>query len=162
MRRSNGAMPCAKFGMLHPFLATHRPFLAVLRPFRATLHPFLATLRPFRATLHPFLALLQPFVARLHAFAATRCEGEDARHEESRGHHALRSVPFLVLTTLRQSRERAVPSRERGSECVGSSSERGTTRHAYVAMPGEPLEMPNEDNAMRSMHQERECVRTFV
>jgi hypothetical protein len=50
----------------------------------------------------------------------------------------------LVLTTPRQSRGRALPSRGRGSEWVGSGSERETTRHAYVGMPRESLVTPNE------------------
>jgi hypothetical protein len=93
-------MHCAKVGMLHPFLAMRRPFLAVHRP---------------------FLAMHRPFLAMLHTFAATLCESEDATHEESRVRRALHSVPFLVLTTPRQSRGRGVPSRARGSERVESS-----------------------------------------
>jgi hypothetical protein len=50
-------MLCANVGMLHAFLATHRPFLAML---------------------HAFLATHRPFLAMLHAFAAMRWEGEDA------------------------------------------------------------------------------------
>jgi hypothetical protein len=91
----------------------------------------------------------------LHAFAATLCEGEDAIHEELQGHRALQSVAFLVLTTLRQSRGRAVPSRGRGSECVGSSSERETTRSARVGIHREPLETPNEDITMPSAQSSR-------
>src|SRR5580704_185768 len=111
MPRSNGGMPCAKVGMLHAFLAMLRPFLA---------------------TRYPFLGML-------HAFAATLCEREDAIHEESRGHRALHGMLFLVLTTPRQSRGRAVPSLGRGSECVGTPSEGETTRYAYVGMPTELL-----------------------
>jgi hypothetical protein len=88
-------MPCAKVGILHPFLAMRHPFLAMPRP---------------------FLAMLRPFLATLHAFAATRREGEDASREESPGHCA---------------------SRGTGSERVGSSSERETTRPIYVGMPRE-------------------------
>jgi hypothetical protein len=149
----------------HPFLAMHRPLLPTRRPFVATLRAFLAMHRPlfpmrrplvamhppFLAMHRPLLPMRRPFVARLYAFAATPCEGEGARHEESCGRHAVRHVPFLALTTPQQSRGRAVPSRERGSECVGSSSERGEMRPAYVGMPRETLEMPNEDSAMRSM-----------
>jgi hypothetical protein len=51
----------------------------------------------------------QAFVATRQAFVAMRCEGEDANHEESCGHHALHAVRD--------------PSRERRSECVGSSSD---------------------------------------
>ena len=97
-------MLCAKVGMLHPFLEMLHPLL----PMHC---PFLAMLRPLLLTHHPFLAML-------HAFGATRCEGEDASHEESRGHYTLHGVPD--------------PSRRRGCECVGSSSERETTRPACV------------------------------
>jgi hypothetical protein len=107
-------MLCLKVGMLPPFLAMHRPLLATLRPFVTTRPPFLAM-------RHPFLVIHRPFPARLYAFAATPSEGEEARHEESHGHHAVRRVLFLVLTTPRQNLGRAVPSRERGSKCVGSS-----------------------------------------
>ena len=31
-------------------------------------------------------------------------------------------------------------------------------RHAYVGMPREPLEMPNEDNAVRSMQSRRSRI----
>jgi hypothetical protein len=82
-----------------------------------------------------------PFLAMLHAFAATRCEDKDAVHEESRGHHARHGMPD--------------PSRGRGSECVGSSSECETTRSLYVGMPGEPLETPDEDNALPTMQSRR-------
>jgi hypothetical protein len=95
-------------------------------------------LHPFLGRHCPFLAMPHAFLAMLHAFAATRSEGEgcpfaaeDATHEESRGPHALHWVPG--------------PFRGRGGECVESSSERETTRSAYVAMPREPLETPNED-----------------
>jgi hypothetical protein len=56
-----------------------------------------------------------------HVFAATRCEGEDVNHEESRAHHSLHGAPDSP--------------RGRGRECVGSSSRRETTRPARVAMP---------------------------
>jgi len=107
MPRSNDGMRCAKVGMLHLFLAMHCAFL--------TMHC------PFLVMHCPFLGVLRPFLAMLHAFAATRCEGEDALHEESRGHHALHRVPD--------------PSRGRGSACVGSDSARETTGPAYVGMP---------------------------
>jgi hypothetical protein len=106
-------MPCPKVGMLHPFLAMPRPFLA---------------------THNLFLAMLRLFLGMLHAFAAMLCESVDVIHEESRGHHAFHWILSLVLTTPRQSRGRAVPSRERGSECVGSSPERATMRPAHVGM----------------------------
>jgi hypothetical protein len=77
---------------------------------------------------------------RAVVFAATLCEGEGAVHEESVGHPALHGVHFLVLTTPRQSRGRAVPSRPRGSDWVGSGSERATTRPAHVGMRKELLE----------------------
>jgi hypothetical protein len=98
-------MPCAKVGVLHPFLAMRRSIPATRRPLLPIHRPFVAMRRPFRAMLH--------------AFAATRSEGEDALHEESVGHPALHGVLFLVLTTPRQSRGRAVPSRGSGSEYVG-------------------------------------------
>jgi hypothetical protein len=129
------AMHCPFLATLHPFPATLRPFLATLRPFPATLRPFPATLRPFPATLRPFVAtrrpllpMLRPFLAMLHAFAATRCEGEDASHEESRGHPALLWM--------------GDPSRQRGS-AGGSSQERASTRSFDAGMPREPLEAPN-------------------
>jgi hypothetical protein len=144
MRLSNDGKPCAKLGMHYAFLAMRRPF---------------------RVMLYPFLAMLHAFPAMLHEFAATRSEGEDAICEESRGHHALQGVLFPVLTTprsrvsttLRQSRRRAVgrgravPFHWIGSECVGSSSERATMHSAYVGMPRELLEGPNDDNTMRTM-----------
>jgi hypothetical protein len=80
-------------------------------------------LHPFLAMLRPFLAMRCPFLAMLHAFAATRCEGEAAIHEGLHGHRALHGVPDLF--------------RERGSECVGSSSEHETMRPACVGMPRE-------------------------
>jgi hypothetical protein len=89
------------------------------------LHPFLAMHCPLLPMLHPFLAMARPFQAMLHAFAATRREGEDASHEESRSHHALHGVPD--------------PSRESGSACLGCSSERETTRSAYVGYDDEEL-----------------------
>jgi hypothetical protein len=79
-----------------------------------------------------FLAMLCPFPVRLHAFAAILCEGVDASHEESRGHHALHGVPY--------------PCRGRRSECVGSSSKRETTRRSCVGMPRERRETPNEES----------------
>jgi hypothetical protein len=105
MRPSNRVMACAKVGVLHPFLAMRRSIPAMCRP-----------LLPIH---RPFVAMRRPFQAMLHAFAATRSEGEDALHEESVGHPALHGVLFPVLTTPRQSRGRAVPSRGRGSEFVG-------------------------------------------
>jgi hypothetical protein len=80
MRRSNDGMRCTKVGMLHLFLAMRCPFLAVHRPFLTMRRP----LRPMQ----------RPLPAMLHAFVATRCEGEDASDEESRGHHALHGVPY--------------------------------------------------------------------
>ncbi len=71
----------------------------------------------------------------LSRFAGMPCEDEDEIREESRDPRALLRVPY--------------PSRGRGRECVGSSSERETTRHAYLGMPREPLETPNEDSPMR-------------
>jgi len=76
-------------------------------------------------------------------------------HEKSCSRHALRGVLFLVLTTPRLSRGRAVPSRGRGSESVGSSSEREMTRRTYVGMPREPLETPNEDDTMPTVGRAR-------
>src|SRR5580704_484228 len=85
--------------------------------------------------------MLSVFVGVLYTFLGSF-------HEKSRSRHALRRVLFFVLTTPRLSRGRAVPSRGRGSESVGSSSEREMTRGAYVGMPREPLETPNEDDTM--------------
>jgi hypothetical protein len=87
---------------------------------------FLGMLRPLLAMLS--LVLTTPRQSRgcAVAFAATLCESVDAIHEESHGHHALHRV--------------SDPSRARGSERVGSSSERKGTRHAYVAMARESLE----------------------
>jgi hypothetical protein len=147
--RSNNGMRCAKVGMLHPFLGIHRLLLGIHRL-------LLAIHRPLLAMLCLILPTHRPFVAMLRAFAATRCEGEGTVREESGGHHALHSLlllvlttprqsrgrAVLVLTTPRQSRGRAVPSRGRGSECVGSSSERETTRSAYVGMPSKERTMP--------------------
>jgi hypothetical protein len=125
-------MPCAKVGMLYAFLPM---------------------LRLFRATHCLVRAMLRLFLGMLHAFAATRCEDVDAIHEESPGHHALHSILFPVPTTPRQKRGHAVPSRERGSECIGSSPERETTRPGhvgmlrdYIGMLCEYAGMPNEDN----------------
>jgi hypothetical protein len=107
MPRSNDGMPCAKVGVRRPFLAMR--------------HPFLGMRRPFLAMRRPLLPMHRSFVAMPYAFAATRCEGEDARHEESLVRSALHSMPD--------------PCRGRGSQCVGSSSERETTRHAYIGVP---------------------------
>jgi hypothetical protein len=82
----------------------------------------------------------------LHAFATTRCEGEEGRHEELRGPHALHGAPD--------------PSRERGSECVGNSSERETTRPVCVGMPRVLLETSNEDNGMRTMQSRPSTLRS--
>jgi hypothetical protein len=82
-----------------------------------TLHPFLPMHCPFLGMLHAFLAIL-------HEFAATQSEAEDAIHEESRAHRPLHRVPD--------------PSRWRGSECVGSDSERAMMRTARVGMPRQP------------------------
>jgi hypothetical protein len=135
------AMPCPFRAMRCPFLAMHCPFLAMRCPFLATLCPFLAMHCP-RPVMHcpllathcaflamhcpflvmhclflamhcPLLATHCPFLAMLHAFAATCSECEDARHEESHGHHALHGVLDRF--------------HGRGSECVGSCSERKTT-----------------------------------
>jgi hypothetical protein len=76
---------------------------------------------PFLGALCAFLGMLHSFLGMLYALAATLCEGEDAIHEELRGHHALHGVPD--------------PFRERARECVGSSSERETMPPAYVGMP---------------------------
>ncbi len=93
-------MPYAKAGMLHPFLAMLYlflgmlcPYLGMLRPLQPMSRPFPAMRYPFPALHRPFFAMLHAFPAMLHAFAAMRCEGEDAIHEESRGHHALHAVP---------------------------------------------------------------------
>jgi len=80
-------MRCTKVGMLHLFLAMRCPFLAVHRPFLTMRRPFLTMRRPLRP-------MQRPLPAMLHAFVATRCEGEDASDEESRGHHALHGVPY--------------------------------------------------------------------
>jgi hypothetical protein len=149
------ATPCPLFPMPRPLVAALYPFLARHHPFLAMPRPFVAALYPFLARHHPFLPMRRPFLAMFHAFAATPREGEDASHEESPSHHVLLGVLFIVLTTPRQSLGRAVPSRGVGSECVGSSWERGTTRPAYVGMPREPLEMPDEDGAMRSTQSRR-------
>jgi hypothetical protein len=84
--------------------------------------------------LCPFLGALCAFLGMLYSFAATLCEGEDAIHEELSVHHALHGVPD--------------PFRGRGSECVGSPSERETIRPAYVGMP-------REDNPVRTMQSRR-------
>jgi hypothetical protein len=65
-------------------------------------------LHPFLATHYPFLAMLRLFLGMLYAFAATLCEGVDVIYEESRGHHAFHCILSLLLTTPRQSRGRAV------------------------------------------------------
>ena len=93
-------MLCAKVGVLHPFVAMLRPLLAMRSP--------------FVAMLRPLLAMLRRFLAVLRVFAATRSEGEDASHEESRGHRTLHGVPD--------------PSRGRGKECVASSERPGSLR----------------------------------
>jgi hypothetical protein len=111
-----------------------------------TLSPCLGVLYPFLGVLYPFLGTLHSFLGMLYVFAATLCEGEGAIHEELRGHRALHGVPD--------------PFRERGSECVGSSLERETTRPACVGMPREPLEMPNKDNIMRAAF--LEMLHTFA
>jgi hypothetical protein len=100
--------------MLCAFAATPCPFLGMLCAFLGTLCAFLGMLHAFSATLCAFLGML-------HAFAATPCQGEDAIHEESRGLHSLCGL--------------LGPFRGRGSRCGGSSSERETTRYAYVGMP---------------------------
>jgi hypothetical protein len=107
------------------------------------------------ACREPLAATLSSNLGMLHVFVGTPCEDEERICEESRGHRALHGVLFLVLTTPRQSRERAVPSRGRRSKYVASSSERKTTRHAYVemlreyvGMPREPLETPTEERSM--------------
>jgi hypothetical protein len=111
------------------------------RPFVTMLHPPLPMLHPLVAMLHPFLPMRRPFVAVLYAFAATRCEREDALHEESHDHHALHGVPD--------------PSLERRSECVGSSSERATTRPAYVGIPREPQKTPSARRARSGLRAAR-------
>ena len=100
------------------------------------LYANVGVLCPFLGVLYPFLAMLHPFLGALYAFAATLCEGEGAIHEELREHHALHGM--------------LDPFRARRSECVGSSSERETTRSACVGMPRELLETRNEDHIMRS------------
>jgi hypothetical protein len=109
------AMPC-------PFLAMPCPFPAMLFANAGMLHPFLGMDRPLPAMLCPFTTVLRAFPAMLHVFAGMPCEGEDAVPEESRGHHALHWIPDA--------------SHGRGDECVGSSSERETTRPAYLEIPG--------------------------
>jgi hypothetical protein len=90
-------------------------------PFLGMLYAFAATPCPFLGTLCTFLGTLCAFLGMLHAFAATPRQGEDAIHEESRGLHSLCGL--------------LGPFRGRGSGCGGSSSERETTRYAYVGMP---------------------------
>jgi hypothetical protein len=132
----------ALHSVLFLVLTTPRQRRARTVPFRGRgnecveMHPLLLAIN------RSFLGMHRPSQAMLHAFAATRCEDVDAVDEESRGHHALHSVLFPVLTTRRQRCGCAVPSRVRGSEHVGSSSARGTTRSAYVGMPRESLETP--------------------
>jgi hypothetical protein len=109
--------------MLYPFLAVHRSLLPLHYAFPAMLHPLLPR-------LYPLLPRLRLFAAMLHAFAATPCEGEDAVHEESRGHHALHGMPD--------------PFRERRSERVGCSSERATTGPASIGIPSPPFGMSTE------------------
>jgi hypothetical protein len=103
--------------MQRPLLPMQRPFLAMLRPFAATRcqggaagheesarhhgicplsDPFrgrgsecVGMHRPLSPMLRPFTAMHRTSLAMLDAFAATLCEGEDAIHEESGGHHAL-------------------------------------------------------------------------
>jgi hypothetical protein len=127
-------MPSAKVAMLHPLLAMHRSNPAMRRPLLPIHRPFVAMRRPLLPIHRPFVAMRRPFPALLHAFAATRCEGEDTVHEESFGHH----VRHGVLD----------PYRARGSERVGSSSERATTRPAHVGMRREQLETPHEERTM--------------
>ena len=71
--------------MPHAKVGVHPTFRAMRCPFLTTLHPFLA--------MHcPFLTMLHPLRTMLYLFAATRHEGEDASHEESRGHHAFEAT----------------------------------------------------------------------
>ena len=120
--------------MLYPFLAVHRSLLPLHYAFRAMLYPLLPMLYPLLPMLHPLAPMLHPLAAVLHAFAATRCEGEDAVHEESFGHHVRHGVPD--------------PYRARGSERVGSSSERATTLPVRVGMRREQLATPHEERTM--------------
>ena len=111
----------ANAGMLHAFLAMRHALLVMRHAFLAMRHAFLAMRQAFLATLHVFLAMRQ-------AFAATWCEGEDANHEESRAHHALRGAPDSSLAS--------------GRECVGSSSERATMRHEKLRDAVKPTPRP--------------------
>src|SRR5580692_19442 len=141
-------MDCPKVGVLHALLAMHCPLLPMRWPFFAMRRPICPIHPPFVAMRRPFAAVLHAFVAVLHAFAATRSEGKDGGHEESVGHPARHSVLCPVLTTPRQNRGRAVLSRPRRSEWVGSGSERATTRPARVGMRREKLETSHEERTM--------------
>jgi hypothetical protein len=89
----------------------------------------------------------------LHAFAATQREGEDVVREESFGDHVRHGVPD--------------PQRARGTERVGSSSERATTRRAHVEMRREQLATPHEKRTMprvkpRRPRRHRPSLRRFA
>jgi hypothetical protein len=127
--------------MRRPFLGLHCPLHPMRRPFLGMQCPLRPMRRPFLRMQCPLRPIQRPFLAMLHALAAALREREDALHEESHGHHALHRVPN--------------PLRGRERECVGSSSERATTRHARVGMPGEPLEIPNEGHAMPTTRSRR-------
>jgi hypothetical protein len=153
------------FPMRDRLLAMQRPFLPMLSAFAATRcegeatgheesphhHAICPLSDPFRrrgsecvrvhrllvAVSRSLLGILRPFVVMLHALAATRSEGEAAGHEESPGHHAIRRECDLF--------------RGRGSKCFWNSSEGETTRHVYIGMPRERLEMSNEERTMRAV-----------
>jgi hypothetical protein len=105
-------------------IGMHRLLVPMSRSFLGVLSLVLTTPRQSRGRAVPFLAML-------HAFAATRCEGEDAVHEESPRHQAICPLSDLF--------------RRRGSECVGSSSVRETTCFTHFVMPREPLETPRDE-----------------
>jgi hypothetical protein len=89
---------------------------------------FLVTPRLFLATLSLVLTTPRPQVLTTLRHSRRRAVG--------------RGRAVLVLTTPRQNRGRAVPSRGTGSERVGSSWERATTRPAHIGMPKECSSRP--------------------
>jgi hypothetical protein len=169
-----GLYPCERGGMPYPFGGNAPPLRSDALPLRSDAPPFRSDARrerrgaigsayrsptpgsdaqieprdaprEGRVLVHPFLAMHCPFRAMLHAFVATPFEGEDAIHEESHGHRALHRVPDLL--------------RERGSEYVGSSSERETMRPGYVGMPREPKKSSLDTRHVRTVSNARRSPR---
>jgi hypothetical protein len=99
---------------------------------------------------------LSPFQATGSASLRVREASLGAGGDARRKRGAFRGARAVSLRTQgasrgtraarRGSRGRAVPSRPRGNECVGSGSERATTRPAHVGMRKELLEMPHEES----------------